>query len=648
MTQNILNYDTKQLGDESVETRFQLINYPVAFGNSLRRTIISNIPTAAFSDVWEDDVSKRSIVIQKNTSGIHNEFLAHRLSLVPLRITNELKINSQFNLKDGLRTYGFIDKEHIPIFSLDIKNDKITRENRSCIGSIHITTNDLTLLDLDYGSPITSDMFIKPDPYTNEYIKLDIIKPNILDEAEGEELILTAKPTVGLGSINARYTPVGTVSYNFETDPTKIDVVFNDKLQYKNQERREKELDPLNEVEIAKMKKSFLLLDGHRVVYTDDQGNPSIINFRIESIGFLKSEQIVYDGLYSLELMIRDILNSIKYINKESLFNLNSSKIDLSESYDNLQGFIFQIHNENHTIGNLISEYFKQMYCCSDPIDCDIVTFASYRMPHPLQEKIEIKLKLNKILENDAMLDSLYKQLCSHLDFQENQYHKLKTPFTKKKDIISIVFIKTLSYILSDILKLKSQWTTVSGISEPSFISTDSVEYFEHFTDIGTSLNIKDFMDNFTEEFHKPGKHTTNIAQITEDIASPIVSMEIQTTPDSTQPRYNKQPPPEGLYIQQTFEKKDPTINSVEKQNTVNSYKDKNLSISSTISTTQTEGSVGQTFEEINSVVNSVETQNTVKSNKDKSSTTSSIVSTTLPEGSDEKPKRIKLKIVKK
>ena len=48
--------------------------------------MISEVPTIAFNTNYGKETD---IVIEENTSSLHNEFLSHRLSLIPINIPHK-------------------------------------------------------------------------------------------------------------------------------------------------------------------------------------------------------------------------------------------------------------------------------------------------------------------------------------------------------------------------------------------------------------------------------------------------------------------------------------------------------------------------------------------------------------------------------
>ena len=54
--------------------KFELYHTELTVANALRRIIISEVPTMAIE----------TVIIQENTSALHDEFLAHRCGLIPM------------------------------------------------------------------------------------------------------------------------------------------------------------------------------------------------------------------------------------------------------------------------------------------------------------------------------------------------------------------------------------------------------------------------------------------------------------------------------------------------------------------------------------------------------------------------------------
>ena len=488
------NYKNEtKVGETVLDISFELLNVRLGLANSLRRVLLSNIPVVAFDDTWIDDDSKRSIVITKNTSGIHNEFLAHRLSLIPISMYNNdlFKIKTKF--VENQRSFSFVNVVR-PKFNISIKNNSESRELKNSSGMIDVTSEDFKYLNENELFPENMNEFFPKNEISNDYIIIDVLKQNIIKDNEGEELEIKCTPNIGYGEINSRYCSVGTASFSFiEESSDIIEKVFLEKIAYKNKERIKKGLAVYSDKIVSGIKKSFNILDKQRVYKKDQEGNPSNFRFRIESIGFLESHQLFRDSLDIIKLKLIDIINSITIIedNKDITIVLNN-KISIINSTDYLLGHEIELDNENHTIGNLIIDYMKLLYTSKNPLDSNIIIFSSYKMPHPLKEKIQLKLKLNP----DIDITTVYNRLI--FNFMDKPQGTFNIPDTRNvitRDITLLLLVKTISYIINDLDKLSSEWEDITKINSPSFAIDDDIEYINNFKNIGKKFNTKNLFE---------------------------------------------------------------------------------------------------------------------------------------------------------
>ena len=126
------------------------------------------------------------------------------------------------------------------------------------------------------------------------------------------------------------------------------------------------------------------------------QINDNEFDFVIESRGQLKEEKIIHIAIDNIIKRMDGFLTLLK-----------STKID-----DKLEGVI-NINNEGHTLGNIISRGLQQH---------SNISFAGYRLIHPLSKKLEIIYKLKKadkiinIIEDVINYYSeIYKSIKKHI-----------------------------------------------------------------------------------------------------------------------------------------------------------------------------------------------------------------------------------------
>jgi len=483
----LTNYNQVSSNGEHYKSSFEIKNTPVALANALRRTFSSLCPTVTFNDSYES----KSIVVNNNTSSLHNEFITHRISLIPINMTDNhnLSFNTKFNEKTSKRMYSFTDSTMIPVFSLNIKNNLKSAGLRDQFGIINVTSNDFEI-KLGEDTILDTQHFFKPDVFTGEPILINKLKSNISDENEGEEMNIQCFPRIGLGKQNARHDPTGTVTYEFEIDnEDEVEKVFNHKIQRLQQERLSKKLNTLSETEIDKLHKSFNLLDKQRVYTRNDSGEPNHFKYSVESIGFLNPDQIVIDSVFNLILNLVDLRNSIKFNTDKTPVKLESnSKVEINNLTSKVgEGLSIKIHDENHTAGNLIQHYLRTKYLADTKNPENRLAIASYRMPHPTVEEIEFILVPSKDLNKPEMIseiDNIFNLINSnkHVEHPELKIDGLQEIDNLKLThmFLTCLFIDAINLTLSDLSDFLVAFKLQSQIENTTYSTEDSDTYINN------------------------------------------------------------------------------------------------------------------------------------------------------------------------
>ena len=153
---------------------FLLLNADLAFANSLRRVIISEVPTMAIDMVQ----------VKENTSPLFDDFVVHRIGLVPLK-SDDID-NYQFPLKCSCKS----GCERCQVeFDISVKCDENCKEDTMDVTSNHI-------------KPKNSECRVKPVEYEYSIVLTKLKKGQSIN------MSLTAKK--GIGKTHAKWSPVCT------------------------------------------------------------------------------------------------------------------------------------------------------------------------------------------------------------------------------------------------------------------------------------------------------------------------------------------------------------------------------------------------------------------------------------------------------
>ena len=160
--------------------RFEMLNTDLSVANSLRRIIISEIPTMAV-DLVE---------VKENTSALHDEFIAHRLGLIPL----DSKVVDSFSSSDQCICNSMCDKCSVQYKLQAICSDRDQME----VNTRHIQpagpSMDTSVIPVQY----TDDVGREEDPIL------------IMKLSKNQQLDMNLVARKGTGQIHAKWSPVAT------------------------------------------------------------------------------------------------------------------------------------------------------------------------------------------------------------------------------------------------------------------------------------------------------------------------------------------------------------------------------------------------------------------------------------------------------
>ena len=389
---------------------FVFNNISISIINGLRRTIMSDLKTIAFRS---EPYDKSDIKVIKNDSSLHNEFIAHRIGMIPLNILDEKFDNDDYEF--------LIEEKNNTNFPKQITTDHFK--------ILQISTNKLLSKD------IVSKIFPK-DPITNEPIlitelkpsyniinyKMDNYKDELLNSSGKDQFFhIKAKTSLSNGKENSRYSPVSAISYSYFVDEEKAKNAEKEYIKDEIEKMKVKGLKPKTKEQLSRYFETTLK---ERYFVENDSGEPTKFNFNIESIGYIPPLMIFHNGIENLITRIDNFLINIK--------SYNDNIIDISPSTNINEGFQMVIKGEDDTLGNIIQEEFFELFC-NDDNDEQLLDYIGYKRTHPLEEKIIINIKSSKFKSWNDIITNIFEVGCKSIIKNLNS---IKKDMEKQKQFI--------------------------------------------------------------------------------------------------------------------------------------------------------------------------------------------------------------------
>ena len=398
-----INYPFAKTWDKDKNyVTFEINNVKNSLANSIRRIMMVEVPTVGFkSEPYEDC----RITINNNDSPLHDQFLKHRIAMIPLNIP----FTEKFDTDD----YEFI---------IDVYNDTNFPKD--------VTTNDFKIRKISddrYLEEQATRKILPLDPITQEPILIVKLKPeyyqfgninnaNIINSLQGESqfnnkkmrLYVTAKANISTGQDNGHYSPVSCSVFTNKVDPEKAAIAEKNFIEEDNEKNAKNNLTPST---LQDLKRRFEVSLKERYFYTNENDEPNVFEFKIESIGVIPPLVIFSRALKILKDKITNF--------KNNLMQGNENEITISPSTNLSGAFLLNIKNEDDTLGNVIQSYFNQLYCSYNDKE-RLLNYFGYIKPHPLVNEIHMTIQPSGNKSFSDLIETIFNPGCMYIIRQIN------------------------------------------------------------------------------------------------------------------------------------------------------------------------------------------------------------------------------------
>jgi DNA-directed RNA polymerase subunit L len=333
--------------------------------NGIRRTILSSIPTVAF----RTEINNSDLIVKKNDSSLHNEFLIDRIGLLPLYIdpmTYQKQYLFHLNVKNS---------ELTPVTTVTAKDFEIYPLKKNVDPTL---IDSISFDDYDKLNPLTEKekaKIFKPFKYNRKDYYCIITELKTTNSSTVQEIDIYGVPSVSYAYEDSKWQAVSNACYTFKKDEQLFEKVFQDKIK----------VNEIQKSHQAKYKKELMISESERYFHRDLNAQPYWYTFMIDAVHFMDSKEIFLQAN-------QIIIDQLEILTKEfpKLSSGDKSLLTLEE----LEDSIFKIHVSgfDDTIGSIL-----QTYIASNMIDDkSLLSVCGYKRKHPLEEIIIFTVSLNR------------------------------------------------------------------------------------------------------------------------------------------------------------------------------------------------------------------------------------------------------------
>ena len=340
--------------EESNTLTFTMSNINYSLANSLRRIVLSDVPTLVFR-TFPHNESKVDIVT--NTTRLNNEIIKQRIGCIPIHITD----------------VDFPYEEYV--IEVDKKNDTDTIQV--------LTTADFKIKNIStdkYLSATAVKEIFPPDSITGDYIPITRLRPKLSENIEGESIQFNAYLDIGTAKQDGMYNIVSTCAYGATMDTVKATDIWNDK-------KKELVKSGMSEEDIDYERKNWFLLEAKRNIIPDS------FDFTVESVGVFSNFSIIHKAC---DIMLQKCKKFISMLEKGDV------PIEVTENTTISNEYTITLKNEDYTLGNALVYFLYEKYYSGNKT----LSFVGFRVPHPHIPEGVIRMAFES--GNDATTVSQY------------------------------------------------------------------------------------------------------------------------------------------------------------------------------------------------------------------------------------------------
>lgn len=309
---------------------FEIYDIDVSIINSIRRILLSEINIPGIIGENND----ATVEIIKSNGPLHDEFLMHRIGLIPI----SLKESEIDNYEDNSITLE-LNIENTTVNTINVTSENITAKRNE------IDINKKELSEIFYPNMISKDHILITRLRNGEYLhfKANVVKKN--------------------GKYNASFNPVSLATFSYIIDKTKITKDTN-------------------------------ILDKERAYYTDETGDPNAVKFELEPINKYITPKYLINK--AIEVLIEKLNNIITLIKTNEIILIKYRDLENTFEYtinneDDTLGYVIQsyIHDIFIRKKEKIQDNIECSYCgyiCPHPLK-NILNIR-ITLPNQTNEKI--------------------------------------------------------------------------------------------------------------------------------------------------------------------------------------------------------------------------------------------------------------------